>query len=94
MQNLLLTIKSEQVLAGMLNLEGVITLKVTKKFEDSALSKILDLVQNASAKKAQTELLIRRFAKIYTPIVFFLAVALTFLPYFFVANYDFKVWIS
>lgn len=85
--------KGEQVLAGMLNLEGVITLKSTKKFEDSALSKILDLVQNASAKKAKTELLIRRFAKIYTPIVFFLAVALTLLPYFFVANYDFNVWL-
>ncbi|SOD14852.1 heavy metal translocating P-type ATPase [Pedobacter xixiisoli] len=85
--------KGEQVLAGMLNLEGVITLKVTKKFEDSALSRILDLVQNASAKKAKTELLIRRFAKIYTPIVFFLAVALTLLPYFFVANYDFNVWL-
>ena len=83
--------KGEQVLAGMLNLDGVITLKVSKKFEDSALSKILDLVQNASAKKAKTELLIRRFAKIYTPIVFFLAVALTFLPYFFVANYDFNM---
>ncbi len=85
--------KGEQVLAGMLNLEGAITLKVTKKFEDSALSKILDLVQNASAKKAKTELLIRRFAKIYTPIVFFLAVALTLLPYFFVANYEFNVWL-
>lgn len=85
--------KDEQVLAGMLNLEGVITLKVAKKFEDSALSKILDLVQNASAKKAKTELLIRRFAKIYTPIVFFLAIALTFLPYFFVANYDFNIWL-
>ena len=85
--------KGEPVLAGMLNLEGVITLKVSKKFEDSALSKILDLVQNASAKKAKTELLIRRFAKIYTPIVFFLAVALVFLPYFFVANYDFNIWL-
>ena len=85
--------KGETVLAGMLNLESVVTLKVSKKFEDSALSKILDLVQNASAKKAKTELLIRRFAKIYTPIVFFLAVALVFLPYFFVANYEFDVWL-
>ena len=85
--------KNEQVLAGMLNLDGVSTLKVTKKFEDSALSKILELVQNASAKKAKTELLIRRFAKIYTPVVFFLAVALILLPYFFVANYDFNVWL-
>ncbi len=85
--------KREQVLAGMLNLEGVITIRVIKRFEDSALSRILDLVQNASAKKAKTELLMRRFAKIYTPIVFFLAVALTLLPYFFVANYDFNVWL-
>lgn len=85
--------KGETVLAGMLNLDAVVTLKVSKKFEDSALSKILELVQNASAKKAKTELLIRRFAKIYTPIVFFLAVALTFVPYFFVANYEFNVWL-
>lgn len=74
--------KGETVLAGMLNLDGVVSLKVTKRFEDSALSRILDLVQNASAKKAKTELLIRRFAKIYTPIVFFLAIALVFVPYF------------
>ena len=85
--------KGETVLAGMLNLDGVVSLKVTKRFEDSALSRILDLVQNASAKKAKTELLIRRFAKIYTPIVFFLAVALVFLPYFFVANYQFNDWL-
>ena len=85
--------KGETVLAGMLNLDGVVSLKVTKRFEDSALSRILDLVQNASAKKAKTELLIRRFAKIYTPIVFLLAVALVFLPYFFVANYQFNDWL-
>ncbi len=85
--------KGETVLAGMLNLDGVVSLKVTKRFEDSALSRILDLVQNASAKKAKTELLIRRFAKIYTPIVFFLAVALVFVPYFFVANYQFNDWL-
>ncbi|RWU08272.1 heavy metal translocating P-type ATPase [Pedobacter chitinilyticus] len=85
--------KGETVLAGMLNLDGVVSLKVTKRFEDSALSRILDLVQNASAKKAKTELLIRRFAKIYTPIVFFLAIALVFVPYFFVANYQFNDWL-
>jgi len=85
--------KGDTVLAGMLNLDGVINLKVTKRFEDSALSRILDLVQNASAKKAKTELLIRRFAKIYTPIVFFLAVALVFVPYFFVADYQFNDWL-
>ena len=85
--------KGETVLAGMLNLDGVVTLKVTKKFEDSALSRILNLVQNAAAAKAKPELLIRRFAKIYTPIVFFLAVGLMFLPYFFVADYQFSLWL-
>jgi Cd2+/Zn2+-exporting ATPase len=85
--------KGEPILAGMLNLDGVVDIKTTKKFEDSALSRILEMVQNATTKKAKTELLIRRFAKIYTPIVFFLAVALTFLPYFFVEDYVFRTWL-
>lgn len=85
--------KGEQVLAGMLNLENVISLEVTKKFEDSALSKILELVQNATSKKAKTELFIRKFAKVYTPIVFFLALALVFIPYFFASDYEFSKWL-
>ncbi len=84
--------KNETVLAGMLNLEKVIEVKTTKKFEDSSLAKILQMVQEASSRKAKTELFIRKFAKIYTPIVFFLAVALTFLPYFFVEDYVFEKW--
>ena len=83
----------ETVLAGMVNLDKVIELNVTKKFSDSSLARILDMVQNASARKAPTELFIRKFAKIYTPIVFFLAVALTILPYFFVENYIFRDWL-
>lgn len=85
--------KGEVVLAGMLNIDRVIELKVTKKFSDSSLARILDMVQNATAKKAKTELLIRKFAKIYTPIVFFLAIALMIVPYFFVANYVFTEWL-
>lgn len=85
--------KGESVLAGMLNLDKVIELKVSKKFADSSLSKILDLVQNAVTKKAKTELLIRKFARVYTPIVFFLAVALVIIPYFFVSDYEFKDWL-
>lgn len=85
--------KGEQVLAGMLNLDKVIDLKVTKQFADSSLARILDMVQNATARKAKTELLIRRFAKIYTPIVFILAVALVVVPYFFVSNYVFNDWL-
>ncbi|WP_225974139.1 P-type ATPase [Arachidicoccus ginsenosidivorans] len=85
--------KGEQVLAGMLNLDKVIELKVTKKFADSSLARILDMVQNATTRKAKTELLIRRFAKIYTPIVFFLAVALVLIPYFIVGDYLFTQWL-
>lgn len=85
--------KGETVLAGMLNLDHVVQLEVLKRFEDSALSKILELVQSATARKAKTELFIRKFAKIYTPIVFFLAVALLFLPYFLVQDYEFQTWL-
>lgn len=84
--------KDETVLAGMLNLEKVIEIQTTKKFEDSSLAKILQMVQEASSRKAKTELFIRKFAKIYTPIVFFLAVAVTFVPYLFVENYVFEKW--
>ena len=85
--------KGEQVLAGMLNLDKVVKLKVTKKYGDSSLSRILNMVQNATARKAQTELLIRKLAKVYTPIVFFLAVALVVVPYFIVSNYVFSEWL-
>ncbi|MEO6130553.1 MAG: HAD-IC family P-type ATPase, partial [Saprospiraceae bacterium] len=85
--------KGQPVLAGMLNLDKVIELKVTKKFANSSLARILELVQNATSRKAKTELLIRKFAKIYTPIVFFLAVALVAIPYFIVDNYVFNDWL-
>lgn len=84
--------KGETVLAGMLNLEKVLEIKTTKKFEDSSLAKILQMVQEASSRKAKTELFIRKFAKVYTPIVFLLAVALTFAPFLFVENYVFEQW--
>ncbi|MBS1629525.1 MAG: cadmium-translocating P-type ATPase [Bacteroidetes bacterium] len=85
--------KGETVLAGMLNLDKVVELKVTKKFADSSISRILDMVQNATTRKAQTELFIRKFARVYTPIVVGLALALTFLPYFFVDDYVFRDWL-
>lgn len=84
--------KGETVLAGMLNLEKVVEIEVQKKFQESSLAKILKLVQEANARKAPTELFIRKFAKIYTPIVFFLAVLIMLLPFFFVENYEFKTW--
>lgn len=85
--------KGETVLAGMINEAKVAELKVTKLFNDSSLARILTLVQNAQGRKAKTELFIRRFAKVYTPIVVFLAIGLTFIPYFFVEDYNFNQWL-
>ena len=85
--------KGDVVLAGMINLEKVIELKVTTAFKDSKLSRILELVQDATARKAPTQLFITKFAKIYTPIVFFLALAITLIPYFFVQDYVLKEWL-
>ncbi|WP_276374261.1 heavy metal translocating P-type ATPase [Chryseolinea sp. H1M3-3] len=85
--------KGEQVLAGMINLNTVSEIKVTALFTDSKLSKILEMVQDATARKSQTQLFISRFAKVYTPIVFFLALALVVGPYFFVENYIFNEWL-
>lgn len=86
--------KGEPVLAGMLNIDKVVELQVEKKYTDSSLAKILDMVQNATSRKAKTELLIRRLANIYTPIVFLLAVLITVIPYFFVDNYEFSDWLN
>ena len=86
-------LKQSKVYAGSINLEGVIEVKVTSKFEDSSIARILDLVQNATARKSKTELFIRKFARIYTPIVVFLAIGVTFLPYFFVDDYVFSDWL-
>jgi Zn2+/Cd2+-exporting ATPase len=85
--------KGEIVLAGMINLNAVSLVKVTTAYTDSKLSKILELVQNATAQKAPTELFIRKFAKIYTPIVVLLAVLITVVPYFVMSDYVFKDWL-
>lgn len=87
------TYKGDKVFAGSINLEGVIELETTKEFNDSSIARILDMVQNATARKSKTELFIRKFARIYTPIVVFLAICLTVLPYFFVDNYVFQDWL-
>lgn len=86
-------LKGEKIMAGSINLDGVIDLKVEKLFNDSSIARILELVQNATARKSKTELLIRRLAKIYTPIVVYLAIAICILPYFFVSDYVFTDWI-
>jgi len=85
--------RGEVVLAGMVNLNTVSEVRVTTEYSDSKLSKILELVQHATSQKAPTELFIRKFAKIYTPIVVFLAVGITLLPALFVADYAFNEWL-
>ncbi|OJW42388.1 MAG: cadmium-translocating P-type ATPase [Sphingobacteriales bacterium 48-107] len=82
----------ETVLAGMVNLNTVAQVKVNALFKDSKLSRILEMVQDATARKSQTQLFISRFAKVYTPIVFFLALSLVVIPYFIVENYVFYTW--
>lgn len=85
--------KDETVLAGMINMNTVVLVEVTTAYNDSKLSKILEMVQQASAKKALTELFIRKFAKIYTPVVVFLAIAICLVPILLVDNYIFKDWL-
>ncbi|PIF43375.1 Cd2+/Zn2+-exporting ATPase [Chryseobacterium sp. 52] len=85
--------KGEVVLAGMINMNSIALVKVNTAYEDSKLSKILEMVQNATAQKAPTELFIRKFAKVYTPIVVFLAIGICLLPYFFVSDYQFRDWL-
>ncbi|MGJ3248973.1 MAG: heavy metal translocating P-type ATPase [Elainellaceae cyanobacterium] len=70
----------EAALAGMINQSGVLTLRVTKRFEESSISKILNLVENARSKKAGTEKFITRFARYYTPVVVVLSLAVAILP--------------
>jgi Zn2+/Cd2+-exporting ATPase len=81
------------VLAGFINKNGLLMIEVTKEFGDSTVSKILELVQNASSKKAPTENFITKFARYYTPVVVFIALALALLPPFFVEGATFSQWI-
>ncbi|RAJ79252.1 Cd2+/Zn2+-exporting ATPase [Chitinophaga dinghuensis] len=86
-------VKGDAVLAGMINLNRVVDVEVTTPYADSKLSRILELVQDATAQKAPTELFIRKFARIYTPAMVFLAVAICLVPYFFVEHYNFNEWL-
>ncbi|MEP4883590.1 heavy metal translocating P-type ATPase [Maribacter dokdonensis] len=85
--------KGAPIYAGSINTSGVVEITTTKTYKDSSIARILDMVQNATERKSKTELFIRKFAKVYTPIVTYLAIALTFLPYFFVENYVFQDWL-
>ena len=81
------------ILSGCININGLIIAEVTKEYFDSTVNKVLDLVENASAKKSKSERLITRFSKIYTPIVIGLAILLAILPPIISVEYNFRLWI-
>ena len=85
--------KGEMVNAGTINQTGSLTVKVTKLFTESSIAKILDLVENASSKKAPTEKFITRFARYYTPVVVFLSLAVAILPPLLIPGATSQQWI-
>lgn len=84
--------KGDEVNSGCINLSGLIKIKVSKEFEESTVSKILDLVENASSKKSKSENFISKFAKYYTPVVVIIAVMLTIIPSL-IFNENFNDWL-
>ena len=86
-------IEGEEVLSGCINLNGVIKIKVSKEYGESTVSKILDLVENASSKKSKSENFITKFARYYTPIVVIIAVILAILPPLVLPNATFSDWL-
>ena len=86
-------VKGEDILSGCINLNGTIKVEVTKKFGESTVSKILDLVENASSKKSKSENFITKFARYYTPAVVIIAVVLAIVPPLIVKDATFQEWI-
>ena len=81
------------ILSGCININGTITAEVTKEYEESTVSKILDLVENASSKKSQSEKFITRFARYYTPVVVIIAIILAIIPPLVIKEATFNEWI-
>lgn len=88
--------KGDEVVSGCINISGVVRIRVEKSFGESTVSRILDLVENASGNKSKSETFISRFARVYTPIVVYVALALAFIPPFFCGGYmeALPVWVS
>ena len=82
-----------EVLSGCINKDGILKIKIKKEFEESTVSKILDLVENASSKKSKSENFITKFAEFYTPIVVIIAVILAIIPPLILKNTSWTVWI-
>lgn len=85
-------ISGDEVLSGYINISSLITIKVSKPFYESTISKILDLVENATSKKSKTEQFITKFARYYTPSVVIIALIIAFIPPFIVQNATFSEW--
>ncbi|MGY5388718.1 heavy metal translocating P-type ATPase [Bacillus spizizenii] len=85
--------EGQDVMSGFINQNGVLHIEVTKGYQESAVSKILDLVQNASSRKARTENFITKFAKYYTPAVVIIAVLLAFVPPLVLPGAAFSDWV-
>lgn len=85
--------EGEEVLSGCINLNGVIKIKVTKEYGESTVSKILDLVENASSKKSKSENFITKFARYYTPAVVIIALILAIIPPLIIKNGAFSDWL-
>ncbi|MEK4379545.1 MULTISPECIES: heavy metal translocating P-type ATPase [Bacillus] len=85
--------EGQEVMSGFINQNGVLHIEVTKGYQDSAVSKILDLVQNASSRKARTENFITKFAKYYTPAVVIIAALLAFVPPLFIPGALLSDWV-
>lgn len=83
----------DEVLAGFININGLLTISVTKEFKESTVVKILEMVQNASSRKAPTENFITKFSRIYTPVVVFTALAIAFLPPLLIKDAIFYDWL-
>lgn len=85
----------DEVISGCINLSGVITIRTTKNFGESTVSKIINLVEHATERKSKSETFITRFAKVYTPIVVFAAIALALLPPILSGNFTdtFPTWL-
>jgi len=83
----------DEILSGCINQNGLLKVKVMKEFGESTVSKILELVENASNKKSKSENFITKFAKYYTPVVVIIAVVLAILPPIFLENQAFSVWL-
>ena len=85
--------ESDEILSGCINLEGILKIRVKKEYDESTVSKILELVENASSKKSKSEKFITKFAKYYTPIVVIIAIFLALIPPLIIKNATFSDWL-